>query len=209
MPSAPQSGKKTDIGRLVAGLHAELFELEKQDDLGVLGLDRSADDEAVRAAYLELSRRYHPHRFVRYRSAEASRVAGEIFVKIQAAYGRLTGSHRVPQAETRAVPRTVRKRIDLAVSQAASLLDYHQYDAAIAALDDVLAEDPDHEDAKLWLSLALARKAKQAGDVTAALDAYRDVLELRPDHAEARGECERLQERNKGSLLKRWLKLGG
>jgi tetratricopeptide (TPR) repeat protein len=207
--SAPQPSKKTDIGKLVAGLHAELFELDKRDDLGVLGLDRSADDDAVRDAYLELSRRYHPHRFARYRSAEASRVAGEIFVRIQSAYGRLTGSHRVPQAEARAVPRTVRSRVDVAVSEAASLLDYHQYDAAISALGKVLERAPEHEDARLWLALATARKHKIEGNTAAAAKAYREVLARKPDHAEARGEAERLEDRGKGSLIKRWLKLGG
>lgn len=207
----PAPEKKTDLVKLVAELHAFLFALEKcSDDLEVLGLDRSADDGAVRGAYLELSRRFHPHRFTRHRSPEASRVANEIFVKIQSAYGRLSGSHRVPQVEGKApMPRTVRSRVDLAVSKAASLLDYHQYDAAIAALDDVLEQVPEHEDAQLWLALATARKHKGAGNASAAIEAYRSVLELRPDHAEARSESERLDDRGKGSLLKRWLKLGG
>src|SRR5688572_4927761 len=95
----PQQGKGRSLTQLVAELHAELFALQQKDDLAVLGLDRTADEEMVRLAYLELSKRYHPHRFARYRSAEASRLANEIYVCIQAAYGRVTGSHRVPGAD--------------------------------------------------------------------------------------------------------------
>lgn len=206
----PQQPKDRPLAQVIAALNAELFELQRSDDdLGKLGLDRSADDETVRLAYLELSKRYHPHRFARYRSTEASRLANEIYVCIQAAYGRVTGSHRVPGANEKAKPRTVRTRDDLSVSRAAELIDFHQYDAAAKLLLEVLEANPDHDDARAFWYLAEARKQKIAGDVTAAAAAYRELLELKPNHAEAKVEAERLDTPSKKSVWTRLLKLGG
>lgn len=204
-----QQGKERSLSELVAELHAQLFELRSKDDFEVLGLDRSADDDTVRLAYLELSKRYHPHRFARYRSAEASRLANEIYVSVQAAYGRVTGSHRVPGANEKAKPRTVRTRDDLSVSRAMELIGFHQYDAAAKLLAEVLEASPEHDEARAWWHLADARKHKLAGDMAAAAAAYRELLELRPNHAEAQVEAERLEAQSKKSVWSRLLKLGG
>lgn len=205
-----QQAKDRPLAQIIAALNAELFELQRSDDdLSKLGLDRTADDETVRHAYLELSRRYHPHRFARYRSAEASRLANEIYVCVQAAYGRVTGSHRVPGANEKAKPRTVRTRDDLSVSRAAELIDFHQYDAAAKLLVEVLEANPDHDDARAFWYLAEARKQKIAGNMPAAVAAYRELLELKPNHAEARVEAERLDTPGKKSVWTRLLKLGG
>jgi tetratricopeptide (TPR) repeat protein len=205
---ASKAGEQPRSGRVLADLQAQLFALNAQDDLGVLGLDRTADDEQVRQAYLALAQRFHPHRFARYRSTEISRVASDIFVRIQTAYGRLTGSHKIPLA-TRSAPRTVRTRADVVTSEAADLLQYHQYDAAIAQLNAVLESEPSHVDAYTWLHIARARKHKTSGNSASAITAYRKVLERRPDHAEALAELERLAIPKETSLLKRLFKLGG
>lgn len=208
MPAENAQAKGNAATRIIASLHAELFDLQGRDDLGVLGLDPTADEEAVRLAYLELSKRYHPHRFARYRSAEASRLASEIYVCVQAAYGRLTGSHRVPGATEKAKPRTVRTRDALSVSRAAQLIDFHQYDAAEELLAQLLQAAPDHEEASTWWRLARARKHKLAGNLAAAAREYRELLQLKPDHAEAQVEAERL-EPAKRSVWSRLLKRGG
>lgn len=204
-----QKGKGPSSTQIVVELNAQLFELQRSDDYEVLGLDRTADDEALRLAYLELSKRYHPHRFAKYRSAEASRLANEIYVCVQAAYGRLSGSHRVPGASEKAKPRTVRTRDDLSVSRAVELIDFHQYDAATQLLERVVAANPDHEDAQVWLHLAKARKHKVAGNNAAAAAAYRALLKLKPQHPEAQVEAERLGASGKKSVWTRLLKLGG
>jgi tetratricopeptide (TPR) repeat protein len=196
------------LAQIIADLHAELFELQQRDDLGVLGLDRTADDESVRLAYLELSKRYHPHRFARYRSAEASRVANEIYVCVQAAYGRLSGSHRVPGATDNAKPRTVRKREDLSISRAVELIDFHQYEAACELLIEVLEGNPGHDDARAWFHLAQARQHKIDGELVEAAAAYRELLAVKPDHIEAKVEIDRLESAKK-SVWSRLLKLGG
>jgi len=196
------------LTQIIADLHAELFELQQRDDLGVLGLDRTADEESVRLAYLELSKRYHPHRFARYRSAEASRVANEIYVCVQAAYGRLSGSHRVPGATSKSKPRTVRKREDLSVSRAVELIDFHQYEAAAELLVEVLEHNPAHDEARAWFHLAQARQYKIDGQLPEAAQAYRELLEVKRDHAEAKVELDRL-DAGKKSVWSRLLKLGG
>jgi len=196
------------LTQIIADLHAELFELQQRDDLGVLGLDRTADEEAVRLAYLELSKRYHPHRFARYRSPEASRIANEIYVCIQAAYGRLSGSHRVPGATDKAKPRTVRTREDLDMSRAVELIDFHQYEAAAELLIEVLEENPANDDARAWFHLAQARQHKVDGQLQEAAQQYRELLQLKPDHAEAKVEIDRLDD-SKKSVWSRLLKLGG
>lgn len=205
-----QQGKGRSLTQLIADLHAELFALQQlEDDLEVLGLDRTADEEAVRLAYLELSKRYHPHRFARYRSAEASRLANEIYVCIQTAYGRVTGSHRVPGGGDAPKPRTVRTQDDLTVSRAVELINFHQYAAAEQLLAEVVEANPEHDDALTWFYLARARKHKVAGETAAAAAAYRELLEVQPSHAEALVEAERLEAQGKKSVWTRLLKLGG
>jgi tetratricopeptide (TPR) repeat protein len=196
------------LAQIIADLHAELFELQQRDDFGVLGLDRTADEEGVRRAYLELSKRYHPHRFARYRSPEASRVANEIYVCVQAAYGRLSGSHRVPGATEKAKRRTVRTREDLALSRAVELIGFHQYEAAAELLIEVLEDNPANDDARAWYHLTQARQHKIDGQLQEAAEAYRALLELQPDHAEAKVEVDRL-DTGKKSVWSRLLKLGG
>jgi hypothetical protein len=164
------------------------FSLEQKDDLSVLGLDPTATDDDVRRAYLALAKRYHPHRYARLGSAEAEKLATEIYVRAQAAFGALTGSQRVPQPEGGARPRTPRTREGLEVSEAVGLLDYHQYDAALERLAAVLKAEPEHEAARLWSAVALARKKKAAGDLAGMSASFRRVLELDPEHAEATAE---------------------
>lgn len=196
------------LTEIIADLHAELFELQQRDDFGVLGLDRTADEEAVRLAYLELSKRYHPHRFARHRSPEITRIANEIYVCIQAAYGRLSGSHRVPGATENARPRTVRSREDLDISRAVELIGFHQYEVAAELLVEVLEQNPANDDARAWFHLAQARQHKLDGQLPEAAQHYRQLLELQPDHAEAKVEVDRLHG-GKKSVWSRLLKLGG
>ena len=209
MPGDNSKSKGRSSTQIVAELTVQLFELQRSDDFEVLGIDRTADDEALRLAYLELSKRYHPHRFAKHRSAEVSRLANEIYVCVQAAYGRLSGSHRVPGASEKAKPRTVRTHDDLAVSRAVELIDFHQYDAAAVLLAPIVKANPDHEDAQMWLHLARARRHKLTGDNAAAAASYRALLEIKPQHPEALVEADRLGAQGKKSMWTRLLKLGG
>jgi hypothetical protein len=85
---------------LVAALQQEHAALRRLDPFQVLGVGYDTTDDAVRAAFGELTRRYHPDRFARYQSEEARTCAGEIFILIRDAYRRLgtaEGRARVQQ----------------------------------------------------------------------------------------------------------------
>jgi tetratricopeptide (TPR) repeat protein len=76
-------------GELVSALASEIESLHRLNPFQVLGLGYEAGDTEVRAAFAELTKRYHPDRFARYQSAEPRRLAAEIFILIRDAYRKL------------------------------------------------------------------------------------------------------------------------
>ena len=74
---------------LVRALVAEAESLKKLNPFLVLGIGYEANDNDVRAAFGELTKRYHPDRFARYESTELRNVAAEIFILIRDAYRRI------------------------------------------------------------------------------------------------------------------------
>src|SRR5690348_14738358 len=97
MAQSPRTSVAPEGGQSVLEtLHAELFRRKQLDDYGVLDLKRGADEGAIRSAYLQLSRRYHPHRYARYEVAEYREVATELYVLVQRAFARLSRSERMP-----------------------------------------------------------------------------------------------------------------
>lgn len=74
---------------LIKALVAEAESLKKLNPFLVLGVGYEAGDAEVRAAFGELTKRYHPDRFARYESAELRQLAAEIFILIRDAYRKL------------------------------------------------------------------------------------------------------------------------
>lgn len=74
---------------LVSALDAEAESLKKLNPFLVLGVGYETTDEAVRMAFGELTKRYHPDRFARYQSPRLREVAAEIFILIRDAYRKL------------------------------------------------------------------------------------------------------------------------
>jgi DnaJ-domain-containing protein 1 len=74
---------------LIKALVSEAESLKKLNPFLVLGVGYEATDSEVRAAFGELTKRYHPDRFARYESSELRQVAAEIFILIRDAYRRL------------------------------------------------------------------------------------------------------------------------
>ena len=74
---------------LVGALQTELATFSKLNPFQILDVGIEADDEAVRVAFGELSKRYHPDRFVRYQSDVVSHLAEELFVRARNAFKRL------------------------------------------------------------------------------------------------------------------------
>jgi curved DNA-binding protein CbpA len=191
---APESGKS-----VLETLHAELFRRQQLDDYGVLDLQRGADDAAIRAAYLQLSRRYHPHRYARYELAEYRQVATEIYVLVQRAFARLSREARMPvhdeSGKKRSARRSARDQLDEQVSDAIALLERNRFDDAIAVLEAVLNEDPQRAQAAQWATIARARRAFAANDWDAAGEHYRALLALQANHSEARERLAQLSSR--------------
>jgi hypothetical protein len=76
---------------LIRALMAEVESLKKLNPFLVLGVGYEASDADVRASFGDLTKRYHPDRFMRYESPELRQVAAEIFILIRDAYRRLNG----------------------------------------------------------------------------------------------------------------------
>jgi tetratricopeptide (TPR) repeat protein len=74
---------------LVKALLSEAESLKKLNPFLVLGVGYEATDGDVRAAFGELTKRYHPDLFARYESTELRAVAAEIFILIRDAYRKL------------------------------------------------------------------------------------------------------------------------
>lgn len=92
-PSGPVAAIGGDLAEaeteLIRALTAEAESLKKLNPFLVLGIGYEASDNDVRAAFGELTKRYHPDRFARYESAELRTVAAEIFILIRDAYRRV------------------------------------------------------------------------------------------------------------------------
>ena len=74
---------------LIRALEAEAESLRKLNPFLVLGVGYETTDADVRAAFGELTKRYHPDRFARYQSTKLRQIAAEIFILIRDAYRKL------------------------------------------------------------------------------------------------------------------------
>ncbi|MEO6774248.1 MAG: J domain-containing protein [Kofleriaceae bacterium] len=74
---------------LIRALEAEAESLRKLNPFLVLGVGYETTDADVRAAFGELTKRYHPDRFARYQSTKLRQIAAEIFIVIRDAYRKL------------------------------------------------------------------------------------------------------------------------
>ena len=66
---------------------------ERSKALKILALEASANDDEVRAAYLNLASKYHPDR-VTHLGSELVELTAEKFKEVQEAYEQLTGAGR-------------------------------------------------------------------------------------------------------------------
>ncbi len=73
-------------GELVQALRQELRSMARMNAFQLLGVSADTTDEAVRSAFGELSKKYHPDRFARYESIEIREVASEVFILLRNAY---------------------------------------------------------------------------------------------------------------------------
>lgn len=89
----PAVGDSDDViaaeQELIRALLSEAESLRKLNPFLVLGVGYEASDGDVRAAFGDLTKRYHPDLFARYESTELRQLAAEIFILIRDAYRKL------------------------------------------------------------------------------------------------------------------------
>lgn len=116
IPTISEIAEAADVAAaeqdLIKALMSEAESLKKLNPFLVLGVGYEATDGEVRAAFGELTKRYHPDRFARYESPELRQVAAEIFILIRDAYRRLAdatarGSLLASLGKLPAAPRAV------------------------------------------------------------------------------------------------------
>lgn len=95
---------------LVRALEAEAESLKRLNPFLVLGVGYETNDGDVRAAFGELTKRYHPDRFARYQSTQLRQTAAEIFILIRDAYRKLADEASRQQVLATLKPTTPSKR---------------------------------------------------------------------------------------------------
>src|SRR5689334_5703237 len=113
IPTIPEIAEAADVAAaeqdLIKSLVSEAESLKQLNPFLVLGVGYESTDAEVRAAFGELTKRYHPDRFARYESAELRQVAAEIFILIRDAYRRLgDAAARGPRCRRRVRPSACR-----------------------------------------------------------------------------------------------------
>jgi CheY-like chemotaxis protein len=126
-----------------AGLRSELAELAEGmrglDAFGVLGVERGASDEEIRAAYAALAKRTHPDRFVT-ESQAVHRLAEEVFGQVSAAYEAIgDAASRVQYIRAEADRQKLQQEIDEGQRAVRAELEYQKGEAALRARRPELA----------------------------------------------------------------------
>jgi Tfp pilus assembly protein PilZ len=105
----------------------------------------------------------------------------------------------IPRAERAGAPvppAPIEPRVpdnDPRIQEASSLLDRVRFDAAEQKVAEVLRERPGSFEGRLILFTAQARRAASQFDFQTAIDKYRALLQLDPEHAEAKSQLQLLQ----------------
>lgn len=196
---------------LAASLESELETLLRFNRFQVLGIGYSASDAEVRAAFAELSRRYHPDRFLRYQNPRISELAEALFVTAREAYQALSDaalrdaerdrirSRRAPsvpgllrqvaRARTEGAEPTAAKRPRSGPDdpmdrfpEARALLDAGDHAGLVDFFVRAVQGNPGEVAARVGLDLALGVKALASGDRLEAVERLLMVLERQPDN---------------------------
>jgi len=87
-------------------LRAELTKLQGKTAWTALGLEADAPLESAKEAFLQISKRFHPHKFARHNSHEITKLATEVFIAYKRSYSVLT--KLAPRSSSTSLPKTPR-----------------------------------------------------------------------------------------------------
>jgi PilZ domain-containing protein len=73
----------------VEQLERELAALQQKTPAAILGVPEGADPAAIHRAFLDMSKRYHPHAYAQYDDPKLSRLATELFIAHKRAFAQL------------------------------------------------------------------------------------------------------------------------
>jgi tetratricopeptide (TPR) repeat protein len=187
--SARNPGQAESERQVRAALEAAIRRFADSDPFTALGLDRRADEAALKTRYQALVGQYHPHHYARHPAVVVS-LATDAFVQMQRAHRRcqeLFDSRKLggkPKDEARQLAAAT-DPARLAVSEARRLLEHSQFTAAAEVLERALRDDPDNAKLGVWRFTVQARACRAAEDPSGALAAYEEILELAPGNQEA------------------------
>jgi len=137
LPLRPAETKAEHPSGEDSALRAELAAMAERmsssDAFGVLGVERTASEEEVRAAYANLAKRTHPDRFVNA-SAAAHRMAEEVFGFVSAAYEAIgDGASRLLYLRGEADKRKLEEEMAEGQRAVRAELDFQKGEAALRA----------------------------------------------------------------------------
>ena len=199
-------------------LRGELASLREKNCFGVLDLDSSADVSRTRAAFLRVSKEYHPDLYARFANREIRSVATEIFIILKQAYGKLSDEVSIDRyKKSMGKPAVSVGRQESAPPPASaapvspkpasrmsspSSLDAKDLFADIEQPEHghqpVLTE-PGNTKAKIRLLVAEARQLKVSGNIEECVARYKEILNLDDKHIEAVQEVRAFHEEGRRS----------
>jgi CheY-like chemotaxis protein len=171
---------------LVEQVLARYLSTRGADLFAVLDVPRDADDAAIEAAFLDLSRAFHPDRFADHPDPEVRLRAKEVFVKGGQAFGVLSdpaarAAHRARLGVPAADAFNDRVEAQAALETGQTLLRRGEATRAVEAFERALAAEPGQPLFECWLARARFRAAQD--DVARAEAEAAVVWALRRDPA--------------------------
>lgn len=198
---APMLGAESE---LIEALEIELETYRRLNPFQILGLGYNADTRAVHTAFAELSKRFHPDRYVRYQSARVSELAEALFITARGAFRTLStpGARTEALAEIRARRETREaeeaaapdERDPLAMfPDAVELLSAERWGEAVEFFYRAAQGQRGREAARIGIELASGLRALAAGDRLEAAERFALVLERHPQNDVAARELASLR----------------
>lgn len=190
---APALGAESE---LIDALRVELETYGKLNPYQILGVGYQADTRAIHTAFAELSKRFHPDRFVRYQSPEVSELAEALFIRARDAFRALASpeirgvtlaeirERRAPPSPTEPPAPPPAEDLDplRTFPAAVELFESERYEDAVDFFYAAARRGEHREAARIGVELAKGMRAVATGDRLEAVERFAMVLERHPEN---------------------------